>query len=86
MNLCLDDIREKIKNIPDKDISLDILDYLSNVEERKKELDKVVEDLNNDKMKLIEANNKLFARVTTVNETPQPVSDKVPLENILKGF
>lgn len=86
MNLCLDDIREKVKNIPDKDISLDILDYLSDVEERKKELDKVINDLNNDKQRLIESNNKLFARVTAVNETPQPVSDKVPLENILKGF
>lgn len=85
MNICLDDIREKLEKIEDKEISLSIIDYLNNVQKYIEEKDALLTTVKDRNEKLLEENNKLFARVTQSNEAPTPDA-QVDYENIIERF
>lgn len=69
--ICLDDIRNKLSDIDDKTLALDILDNLDKLENQLADKTAIITKMTKRESDLLDQNNKLFARVTQINEVPK---------------
>lgn len=88
VEICLADIRLKLSEITDKQLSLDVLDYLDSQEKLLAEKIAINLEILTRNDTLVTSNNNLFARVSTFNdrETPTTVTDYTAIDRTLNDI
>lgn len=71
-NICLDDIRRKLLEIEDKQLSLDILENLTNLENQLADKISIITKMTLKETELMNLNNQLFSKVSTITAKEKP--------------
>lgn len=80
-NICLDDIRRKLLDIEDQQLTLDILDNLSKLENQLADKTAVIAKMTLKEQELVSLNNQLFSKVTSITSKEKPET-KVTYEDM----